>query len=187
VPLDPGEHTIEATAPGKKAWTTKINVGAERDQKSVEIPLLEAAPVDTTTAGAGSLGAGASRERDVPKSKKGLPLRPIGIGVGAAGIVGLGVGAFFGLRAKTLNEESKEPGHCDAQNVCEPSGGDKRDGAIRAATVSTIAMVAGGVLTAAGVTLFVLGGSKGEAQGHHVEAAPLVGDAELGLSVSGRF
>jgi hypothetical protein len=43
------------------------------------------------------------------------------------------------------------------------------------------------VLTAAGVTLFVLGGSTDEAAGQWVQAVPLVGDAELGLSLRGRF
>jgi hypothetical protein len=187
VPLDPGEHTIEATAQGKKPWSTKISIGAERDVKSVEIPLLEAAPVAETAPGTGSPAGGASPARDAPVAKKGLPLRPIGIGVGAVGVVGLGVGAFFGLRAKGLNAESNEAGRCDARNECDATGGDKRDDAISAANVATVAFVAGGVLTAAGVTLFVLGGSKDEVQGYRVEAAPLVGDAELGMSLSGRF
>jgi hypothetical protein len=186
VPLDPGEHTIEATAQGKKPWSTTIHIGTERELKSVEVPLLEVQPAETTV-GTGLPAGGVSSPRDAPSRKKGLPLRPIGIGVGAAGVVGLGVGAFFGLRAKALNAESKEPGRCDAQSRCDPIGGDRRDDAMSAANVATVAMVAGGVLTAAGVTLFVLGGSKDAETGQTVEAVPLVGEAELGLSVSGRF
>jgi hypothetical protein len=187
VPVDPGEHTIEATAQGKKPWSTQIRVGAERDAKAVEVPLLELEPVAKPELGAAPPAGGTNPERDKPPAKTGLPLRPIGIGVGAAGIVGLGVGAFFGLRAKGLNAESNESGHCDAKNVCDPIGGDKRDDAKSAANVATIAMVAGGVLTAAGVTLFVLGGSKDDEAGQRVEAVPLIGDTELGLSVCGRF
>jgi hypothetical protein len=187
VPLDPGEHTIEATAQGKKTWSTKVRVGTEHDLQSVEVPFLEVEPVAATDAVATSPAGSASPERDTPPAKKGFPLRPLGIGVGAAGVVGLGVGVFFGLRAKDLNAESNEAGRCDAANQCDPTGGKKRDDAKSAAGVATVAMVAGGVLTAAGVTLFVLGGSTDEAAGQWVQAVPLVGDAELGLSLRGRF
>jgi hypothetical protein len=43
-PVDPGEHVIEATAPGRKPWSTRISVGAEADSKQVQVPPLEAAP-----------------------------------------------------------------------------------------------------------------------------------------------
>jgi hypothetical protein len=188
VPVDPGEHTIEATAQGKKPWSTQIRIGAERDAKSVEVPVLEVEPIEKPASSAAPLAAGANPEHDAPATKKkGLPLRPIGIGVGAAGIVGVGVGVFFGLRAKGLNAESNESGHCDAKNACDDVGGEKRDDAKSAANVATVAMIAGGVLTAAGVTLFVLGGSKDEEAGQLVEAVPLVSDTELGVWVSGRF
>ncbi|HVJ15557.1 MAG TPA: hypothetical protein VM686_08950, partial [Polyangiaceae bacterium] len=115
------------------------------------------------------------------------PLRTIGLIVGGAGLVSLGVGGFFGLQAQSLNEDSKADGHCDAQNQCDATGGEKREDAKSAATVSTIAFVAGGVLTATGVTLFLVGGPKKQEAAAHVVATPAVGRNEAGMIIRGRF
>lgn len=40
VPLDPGEHTVEATAPGKRPWKATIKVGADADAQTVAVPVL---------------------------------------------------------------------------------------------------------------------------------------------------
>jgi hypothetical protein len=41
-PLDPGAHAVEATAPGKKAWSGSVTIGAVADQQTLVIPALEA-------------------------------------------------------------------------------------------------------------------------------------------------
>ncbi|HTQ03589.1 MAG TPA: hypothetical protein VMI54_07020 [Polyangiaceae bacterium] len=43
-PLDPGPHTIEAKAPGKKPWSATVTIGAVSDQQTLVIPALEALP-----------------------------------------------------------------------------------------------------------------------------------------------
>jgi hypothetical protein len=43
-PVDPGKHSIRASAPGKKPWTGEVEIGVEADQKSLTIPPLELAP-----------------------------------------------------------------------------------------------------------------------------------------------
>lgn len=65
VPIDPGKHTISAEAPNHRKWDTSVVIGAESDQKSVEIPVLEVAPTvdvkprsENRTAGWLVLGAG---------------------------------------------------------------------------------------------------------------------------------
>ncbi len=44
LPIDPGDHTIGATAPGKKPWQTKITIPADGSSKVVQVPALEDAP-----------------------------------------------------------------------------------------------------------------------------------------------
>jgi hypothetical protein len=44
-PVDPGKHTVRASAPGKKPWQQEITIGAEADQQSLTIPRLEDAPI----------------------------------------------------------------------------------------------------------------------------------------------
>jgi tetratricopeptide (TPR) repeat protein len=41
LPLDPGEHTIAARAPGRKPWKTVVEVAADQGVTTVEIPALE--------------------------------------------------------------------------------------------------------------------------------------------------
>jgi hypothetical protein len=106
--------------------------------------------------------------------------------LGGVGVVGLGVGTYFGLRAKSLNDESNEPGRCDEQNECDQIGGEKRDDADSAATASTIAFIAGGVLAATGVTLFILGGSNDDTRAR-IQAVPVVGLGTAGMTLQGQF
>jgi len=42
IPVDPGEHVVEAVAPGKQPWTSKVQVGGDAAKVSVEIPKLQA-------------------------------------------------------------------------------------------------------------------------------------------------
>jgi hypothetical protein len=43
-PVDPGTHTIEVKAQGRKPWSTSVEIGALADQQTLVIPALEAAP-----------------------------------------------------------------------------------------------------------------------------------------------
>ena len=44
VPVDPGPHTIEATAPNRKSWSSTMEVPAGAGSVSIEVPPLAAAP-----------------------------------------------------------------------------------------------------------------------------------------------
>src|SRR5262245_41248205 len=52
--VDPGEHLVEASAPGYEPWSTKIVVGPNADSKTASVPPLvkkpEAVPTATATA-----------------------------------------------------------------------------------------------------------------------------------------
>ena len=103
-----------------------------------------------------------------------------GIGAGAAGVVAIGFGTYFGLHARKLNEASKAG--CDG-DACFPDAKKQRLDAISAGNWSTVAFIVGGVLVAGGATLFVLGRSK--ESGLQVAAT---GSADGGtLFVAGRF
>jgi hypothetical protein len=44
LPVDPGTHRVSVSAPGKNTWETKVEIGPEKTEKSVQIPQLEDAP-----------------------------------------------------------------------------------------------------------------------------------------------
>jgi hypothetical protein len=72
-----------------------------------------------------------------------------------AGVVGVGLGAFFGLRAQSKNDDSLALCRPDDPSRCTAEGKSLRDDAAGAATVSTIGFVAGGALLAGGVVLLL--------------------------------
>jgi hypothetical protein len=67
--------------------------------------------------------------------------------------VGLGVGAYFGVHAKTQLDDSNA-GHCTAASVCDKAGLQGRVDALNSATISTIAFIVGGVVVAGGAVLY---------------------------------
>jgi hypothetical protein len=78
------------------------------------------------------------------------------LGAGAAGLV---TGATFGVRAIVENDDSKSGCH---GNVCNAQGKADRLAALSSGDNATVAFAIGGVITAAGVALWALGG-RGEA------------------------
>lgn len=68
IPLDPGEHTLEARAPGRRSWSRTLLVGKQASVLAVRIPVLEkdAAPSVASTAPAASSAPVASAEPPPP-------------------------------------------------------------------------------------------------------------------------
>ena len=186
LPVDPGEHVVEATAPGRKPFSTKITVPAQAVAQTVQIPALELEPQASTDVKPGAPGSEPPLG-DAQNTRTVAPLRLPGLIIGGVGIVTLGVSGIFALRASSLNSQSKEDGHCDAHNQCDDIGGAKRDDAKTAANVATVTVLAGTALTALGVTLFLLKPRQENAQSAHVEALPLFGRDTAGMGLRGTF
>jgi serine/threonine-protein kinase len=187
VPVDGGTHTVEATATGMKPWGSKVSIGAERDMVKVSVPVLEAAPSTSAAATPATATSGPVASPDRAAPSEGFPLRTVGLAVGGAGVVGLVVGSIFGLKAKGALSDSKADNHCDAQNKCDATGGAARDDAGTFADVATVSFIAGGVLAAAGVTLYLVGGPKKESTSAWLGVAPALGRGDAGVVARGSF
>jgi hypothetical protein len=111
-------------------------------------------------------------------------LRYGGLVVGGVGVVGLVVGAVFGVRAIGFNHDSKAD--CDANSFCGPAGLASRNDARSSGDASTAAFVAGGVLLAGGATTVLLAKPRSSA-GMSLRAAPVVLGRELGVRFEGVF
>lgn len=150
VPLDTGAHTIEATAPGMKPFKRTVELRAP-GTVDVELPAWSADSGGALAGGALGGDEGAGLVAEPPSSS----LRVAGLGVAGLGVAGVVAGAALGGLAMSKRDESNR-GPCDpATDVCTPAGIALRADAITAATGSTIAFVAGGVLVAAGAALVV--------------------------------
>jgi Tetratricopeptide repeat len=164
IPVDPGEHVIEATAPGKHPWSSKVQVTGDAAKVAVEIPKLES--TEKTTAPpppppAPPLTTPPANTAKAADSSAGSGQRITGLVLGGAGAVGLGLGAFFGLQASSKWSDAKSK-CADYPYGCAADAQDLRSSAHSQATVSTVGFLAGGALLAAGVALYLTAPSKKE-------------------------
>lgn len=158
IPVDPGRHVIEASAPRKRTWSTNIDVGADAGRASVTVPPLEDAPYTPgqaalTSAPLGGpdsmLAADRDRERDAATGRA----QRIAAGVVAgAGVVTLGVATAFVFMGKSKYDDSLE--HCRDKNTCDAEGASLRDDARADGSVATVLYGAGAVALATGAVLW---------------------------------
>ncbi len=159
IPVDPGTHTVQAVAPGKAPWSTSVDVGANADLQSVEIPplvdgsdappSLESAEIATPSDGGSGTASGMSTQKT---------LALVAGGVGLAGVV---VGSVFGLKASSSWSDAKE--QCASYPYdCGPEGKALEEDARSQATWSTIAFIVGGVGLAGGAALWFTADSSSE-------------------------
>jgi hypothetical protein len=163
VPVDPGEHTVVVSGPGRNAKTLTARLGPDQPSAVIDIDGLEPASVPATPAvppapTTSALAPGGPSPAPPPVSADGggaTTRRWMGVGVGGAGVVGLGVGAVLGLLAKGQLDQSNQPGGCDATDHCSAQGLSDRKAAEGLATGATVALVAGGAALAAGAVLYL--------------------------------
>jgi hypothetical protein len=186
MPADPGDHELTAKAPGRVAWATKATVTSV--PTTVRVPAL-------TIGGAAvpALGPDGMLLADAPpKSDGGEPRAPTS-GVpwsrstahlaalvsGGLGVVALGIGTGFGIEAASKKSDYEQH---ETRGVCnDATCAAETQQAFAAATGSTVGFVAGGVLVAAGVVLWLTAPGKG------VAVTPVGGPQGLGASVVGSF
>lgn len=168
--VDPGPHAIVVSAPGSKRWEKSVDVPPDGGTASVVLVVVSDAP-----------------EPPPPPpetSDPGTPIRIGGLVAAGVGLVGVGLGAAFGLVASSRLSDSNADNHCDAQNTCDAVGLGLRADAKSAATISTIGFIAGGVLIAGGLTMFVLAPKSSPAQ---TALVPALGGGFYGASLFTRF
>jgi tetratricopeptide (TPR) repeat protein len=116
------------------------------------------------------------REQALVRVERGRPLRIAGIATACAGVASLGVGVFFGLRARSLSDEL-------SANMAVYSQSSFDEGE-RAEKMSIVFTAVGGALVAGGLVTYYLG--------HRArESAPMVmviaNDEQLGIALVGRL
>lgn len=163
--VNPGPHALHVAASDGAALDQSIvvNEGIKNQNIAVVLP--------------SKLGAGAARaNRESPSAWP-----TVGWIAGAVGVIGLGIGGVFGVKAIS----DKNGAHCDSSNACDAGPlGDANN----SATVSTAAFTAGGVLVAAGAAILLFAPSRaGGTSQASLRIGPLVGGHETGLLFGGSF
>lgn len=145
VPTDPGPHDVTASAPGKQRWTARVVVRAGGARGDVTVPSLVLASSGPASSG----DAASAAEPSHAQATWGI----VAMAAGGAALVGGGV---FGLLARSTYDDAVTNECRGNVKTCSPRGVERIDTANTRATLSTVLVVTGGALGAAGVLLFVL-------------------------------
>jgi hypothetical protein len=176
--VDPGQHVFTFEASGQAPTTVRF-VLKEGEKDRRERVVLGGAESSPASGSAQTPGTGPSAGRGQ---------RVAGLVLGAVGLAGLAVGAVFG--ALTIHDWSSSQSECTSPTNCvnhEEALSD-HDRAETAGTISTVGFVAGGVLMATGVAVWLTSPSSGDsASAASLRLAPAVAPGVAAFSLTGRF
>ena len=149
LPVDAGSHVVEVSAPAKTTWSQTVDIVGERSETVVPVGALAPAPPVADSAPSSTPSSTAAVGTQSQSASTGSTLRVFG-GVGAAlGVVGLGLGGYFSLRAKSTWSDAHP--HCDANNVCDDAGYELNQSARSMGNAATASFAAGGTLLLGGL------------------------------------
>jgi hypothetical protein len=145
LPIDPGEHVVRASAPGKAPVDLTLHIATVPRTEAIEIaPLTDLPPPAPTTV---ILPAGGSDAQPYFGWQ-----RTSAIAAGGLALVGVGIASFFAGRAHS--EWSHAQPECPA-NVCTSVGYQDWQDARSSASASTALFITAGVVAVGGVVLWV--------------------------------
>jgi hypothetical protein len=163
IPVDPGTHTVEATAPGRQSWSATVVVDEGAKTATVSVPELNPMPASTGAPSASPAPAEtgeplmasppAPAPRDAAASNRGWGTqKTLALVSAGLGLVGVGVGSYFGFQSISK--------HNEAENVCPTRTCSTTDGvqlwsdARTAGDRATVAFILGGAALVGGGVLW---------------------------------
>jgi serine/threonine-protein kinase len=156
IAIDPGEHAVEARAPGHASFSATVKVGPAADVVTLKIPPLapEAAAGAPPSPAPVARRAPAAAPHEPPAPARASALGPIvgasAIGIGAGALVASVVAGLLAMR-----KDGKAADHCPTDTTCDREGLGASESAHDLAAVATVAGAAGVVLVLAGVSTFL--------------------------------
>jgi len=209
IPMDPGAHRIEVSAPGKKTLESKFDVPQGPSVTEVPVPLLTDPSLPLRARAAVGEG-GEQTDATSPDSSHGASgQRTLGFVLGGVGVAGLAAGAVFGVvYLGKASDYNKCSGFCGAGPQDDQS---QKSSAQTAGWIATAGLGVGAALLVTGTVLVLtskpsspvesrlrqsrrppvesrLGQSRRPPERtSRVELVPMLSPKHGGLSVEGRF
>jgi hypothetical protein len=182
IPVDPGPHTVEASAPGKKPWSTSVNIAEGPRQEHVVVPPLENQPVEQTVLAAPTPPPPEPAPTFADNTQKTLGW--VLLGVGSAGLVTSGV---LALLARGDNSDAEAECRPDITQLCNPAGVEMGDSAQTKATWAGVSAGVGLAALGAGVTLLLTAPSSAGEHGRDLALAARLNPGGGNISFTGAW
>jgi hypothetical protein len=166
-PIDPGSHTLEVTAPGKKPWQTTFTIDGPATSKTVPIPALEDLPVETVVVQQNG------NRLIVTQQQPSNVFRIVAIAsIAVAGASLIGASVLGGIAIGNAGDAKKR---CPTSPCSDAGAVAENDTAGTLADWSTALFVATGVFAAVGVTFLMFHPPKPRAEAHLIVGPGFVG------------
>jgi len=182
-PVNPGPHQVDVSL-GERKVSRRISL-AEAEKKTESIAL----DADTPSSEAASTSpVSIAGDSSTPGDTGGTssPKRTVAYVALAAGGAGLVLGGVTGVLALSKRGSLEDSPSCNAgENVCLPSQRSEVESLDTLRTLSSVGLIAGGVLATTGVVLLLT--SKPASSAHATRPLLALRLAPQGLSLSGTF
>jgi hypothetical protein len=203
-PIDPGDHVIEASAPGHLVWSTRVTIGQDGDKQSVAVPLLDEQTPDSTADATTSATSDSNAPpmvqspptaKDTAAAADGAPVgsgqRAAGWVLGGAGLASIIAGSVFGVEAISKSSDAKN----QCSTSCSAAAVQENHDAKTDAVISDVTVGVGLAAVGAGVFLLLTAPSGHPAAApssdsettSHLRLVPSVGPRVAGMALLGRF
>ena len=192
IPLDPGDHDLQVTAPGKKTWSQpKLSTAADTVPLRVRVDLQDEPPPapppePVVVAPAPPLppspetGPTTASSDGIERASRVRVRRIAGLALAGAGVVSIGIGAGYGLVAiGRKNDESKYSNLSDQITVYN----EAKD----AQTIGIVCASVGAAAAGAGIVMLILSGADARVATSSLHVAPTWSPGGGGASLSGSF
>jgi hypothetical protein len=195
VPVDPGQHTLEAKAPERVDWKSTFQIAATEAGQTRRLPIEPLAPIAPAHVDTPPPTPSPVVEKP-PPSPSPSPvieqppptprLKYAAVATAGAGGVAVAVGTIFAFGARSSWRDAKAH-ECDSHGVCHTQVGvDLVNKAGTRATIATISLVTGVALIGGGGAMWFLARSHGK-QEQSVTPDVSAGRGGVHLSLRGTF
>ena len=178
-PIDPGEHVVEARAPGFKTWNETLRIDAA-GETAIKVPRLDGE--GTAPAPVQPPEPSPRIERSTGDSRWTITTgRQVAIGLGVAGVIGALAGTGLAISARSKWNRATDD-HCNGSLQCDTIGLELADEAGTAADRATIAFIFAGAALAGGAALWFIA-----APDESPAITPIASEKLTGVAFTGRF
>ncbi|HEY8074032.1 MAG TPA: hypothetical protein VIF62_07985 [Labilithrix sp.] len=158
VPVDPGSHDVEASAPGKRARSDRVKVDDEGAVVNVAIAPLEDVPKETPRATTTPQQPAGPDLESLDQYAANRARRTTGFVASGIGLATLAAGGVFGVLAIVANDDAKSCSPCIAGSNQARSSNDATDRALVFANVANVTVPLGVIGSAIGAYLVLTAG-----------------------------
>jgi hypothetical protein len=181
--LDPGEHVVDYGV-GKQRKRIKVTL-EPRSHETVTLEKLAAMQVGGPVEE--GLDPDDEPEQPADDAHPGRTRRILGLSVGGAGVVMLGITTWIVLDARA-DYRAALAAHCNAEKMCDDIGLDATAAARRRANIGTVVFSLGVAAVAGGVVLYLTAPKGGDTRDETaLRLTPVVTPEAGGIVLSGGF